>query len=96
MSKDPRLIQAKSDVMDNLQTLQVALDRSISEGMLDYESVYYNELLDLIEDARIVGTWEELMEIISLAKTIEVDIDAWVSFRGGASISLVWPENSPS
>lgn len=92
MSQDPKFAQAKSDTMDNLQILQTALDRALDQGMIDYESTYYNELLDLLEDARIVKTWEELMEIISLAKTIEIDIDAWVSLRGGDSMSLNWPK----
>jgi uncharacterized protein YjgD (DUF1641 family) len=94
MTKDPKFSQAVSDVMDNLQVLQVALNRAVDEGMIDEGSSYYNELLDLLEDARIVKTWEELMEIISLAKTIEVDIDAWVSLRGATSISLSWPSQN--
>lgn len=92
MIRDPKFTQAKSDVIENLEALQMSLDRCVDEGMIDYESKYYNELADLVDDTHIVKTWEELKEIITLAKTIEVDIDGWVAQRGGSSISLDWPE----
>ena len=97
MKKDPQFTKARDDVLDNLDTIQVSLDACVDEGMLDYESAYYNELSDLIEDARIVKTWDELIEIITLAKTLETDIDAWASLHGRTSISLIWPsKQSPN
>lgn len=91
MKKDPELTKAKKDVLDNLDAIQMSLETCVNEGMIDYNSSYYNELSDLIEDARIVNTWEELMEIIALAKTLETDIDAWFSMHGKTTISLPWP-----
>jgi hypothetical protein len=93
--KDPKFTQAKSDVIENLEALQMSLDRCVDEGMIDYESKYYNELSDLVDDTHIVKTWEELREVITLAKTIEMDLDSWVSLRGGSSMSLGWPEREP-
>lgn len=94
MKKDPLFKQATQSVIDNLQALQQRLNRCINEGMLDEGNAYYNELLDLVDDADIVKTWDELNEIITRAKTIEVDIDAWISIRGGTTISMLWPTNS--
>lgn len=96
MKKDPKLVQAKSDVIENLEALQMTLDRCVDEGMVDYDSAYYNELLNLLDETHIITTWEELFEIITLAKTLETDIDAWASIHGRTSISLTWPERPTS
>lgn len=92
MKKDPQLEKAAADVKDNLEALQMSLRRCVNEGMIDEGDAYYNELLDLIDDAEIVTTWDELKEIITRAKTIEVDIDAWLSIRGATTISMLWPK----
>lgn len=91
MKKDPKLKAATQNVIDNLQALQQKLNSCVNEGMLDEGNAYYNELIDLLDDADIVKTWDELMEIIARAKTLEIDIDAWISIRGGTTISLEWP-----
>jgi hypothetical protein len=93
MKKDPKFVQAKSDVIENLEALQLNLNRCVDEGMLDYDSAFYNELSALLEDAHIVKTPEELSEIITLAKTLETDIDAWMSMRGQTTVSLTWPSS---
>jgi hypothetical protein len=91
MTKDKQFSDAKDAVMENLEAIQALLDRCVDEGMIDYESSYYNELSDLLEDAHLVKTWDELIEIITLAKTLEVDIDAWLSIHGRSSVGLSWP-----
>ncbi len=91
MKKDPKFVQATSDVIENLEALQFDLNRCVDEGMLDYGSAYYNELSDLLEEAHIVKTPEELSQIIILAKTLETDINAWKSLRGQTTVSLTWP-----
>ena len=95
MSKDKQLIQAKEDIIDNLEAIQLVLRECESGGMVDFESSYYNELSDLITDARIVKTWDELMEIVTRAKTLETDVDGWLSFHGRTTVSLTWP-NKPA
>ncbi len=91
MKIDPLLRKAADDVIDNLEALKMSLQRCVNEGMLDVGDVYYNELIDLIDDAEIVQNWDELKEIVTRAKTIEVDIDAWLSIRGSTTISMIWP-----
>jgi hypothetical protein len=88
---DPNLKKAAGDVVDNLQALQMLLERCVNQGMIDEGEYYYNELVDLISDGEIVKNWDELAEIITRAKTIEVDIDAWLSLRGNTTISMIWP-----
>jgi hypothetical protein len=92
MKKDPQFVQAIEDVIENLESLRMSLNRCVNEGMIDYESAFYNQINDLIDDAEIVKTWDELIEIITRAKTIEVDVDAWLSVRGSTTISMLWPK----
>lgn len=92
MKRDLQLEKAAQDVKDNLTALQMSLRRCVNEGMIDEGDGYYNELLDLIDDTEILTSWPELGEIISRAKTIEVDIDAWLSIRGATTIAMLWPK----
>lgn len=84
--------KAKKAVLNNLEIIQTSLVQyTEEEGMLDSDDTQYNELLGLIEDAHIIETWDELMEIVSRAKTIETDIDTWLSLHARTSMSLSWP-----
>ena len=64
--------------------------------MIDEGSKYHNEIVDLLDDVHIVETWMELSEIITLAKTLENEVDAWISIRGSSSLSLEWPSTKGS
>lgn len=96
MAKDKDAIlkfaRAKGDTLENLEAIKTSLVRCIEEGMIDEDDAYYNELLGLIDDAHIIDTWEELAEIITKAKTLEIDVAAWLSFHGRTSVSLPWPK----
>jgi hypothetical protein len=92
MAKDPAFVKAKEDVLDNLDAIQLTLVRCVEEGMIDTEDVYYNQILDLIDEATILKTWDELMEVVALAKTLEADVAAWLSYHGRTSVSLPWPK----
>ncbi len=83
--------QAKSTTLENLEVIQTSLIRCVGEGMIDLEDTYYNEILGLIEEAEIVDTWDELMEVITHAKTLENDVAAWLSVHGRTTVSLPWP-----
>jgi hypothetical protein len=60
--------------------------------MIDTSDEYYNELLDLIDDAHIVSTWDELEEIVTKAKALEKGVISWMSLHGRTSLSLPWPK----
>ncbi len=85
-------MEAKQDVVENLEAIQLRLVQNVEQGMVDLDDSFYNELLDLIGDAAIVDSWEELAEIITKGKTLEVDIDAWLSLHGVTTLSLFWPK----
>jgi|GEM_PF-1313688 hypothetical protein len=86
---------AKNAVIENLQALQFNLTRAVDQGMLDDDSNYDNLILTLIDDVEIVDSWPELAEIIFKGKTLEADIDTWLSFHGITTIGLEWPGESP-
>jgi len=88
----PGLFAAKNDVTDNLNAIQLNLTRCVSEGMLDYQDAYYNELSDLIDETDLCKSWDELIEVITKGKTLEIDVAAWLSGHGQNSISLPWPK----
>ena len=89
--KDKVLEKAIQQTIENLETIDYLLNRCVNQGMIDEGSRYHNELVDLQTDAEILTSWEELQELITQAKTREVDIDAWISMRGGSTLGLEWP-----
>jgi len=94
MAKDPKLLEfleAKGDTVDNLKAIKFNLSRCVDEGLIDLEDAYYNQLLMLIDEASLSETWDELMEVVSQAKILEVDVAVWMSNHGQTSISLPWP-----
>ena len=60
--------------------------------MIDADDNYYNELLGLMDETHIAESWDELDEVITKAKTLEIDVAAWLSGHGRTSISLPWPK----
>lgn len=91
MVKDRRFGEAKSETIGNLISIRKNLSRSIEEGMLDPQADHYNELLLLEDEADISKTWDELMEVITKAKILEVEVAAWLSGHGRTSVSFPWP-----
>lgn len=89
--KDRNLLKARNLTIENLGLLKTILDQCTDEGMFDDDAHYYNELIDLKAEAHAVKSWEELIEVIALAKTLEIDIDVWLSRKGRTSLSLEWP-----
>ena len=94
MARSPekkKLSQDKDATLDNLKAIQMTLDECISDGMLDEEDHFYNELLVLLDEAVLVKSEPELNEVISKAMTLEVDIDTWLSMHRYETLSLTWP-----
>lgn len=84
--------EAKETVEENLEAIRLTLVRCIEDGMIDSEDVYYNELIDLLDEASVCETWEALEEVVSQAKTLEIDVASWLSLHGRTSMSLPWPQ----
>ena len=91
MAKDLEFVEAKGDTVENLQAIQVNLERCVAEGMIDLGDEYYNQILALIDEASLSKNWAELMEVVTKAKVLEVDVAVWLAGQGQTSISLPWP-----
>lgn len=83
--------KVRREVLDNLETIQARVSLCVEAGMQDPGAHYYNELVDLIAEASEAEDWALLEEVIAEAKTIEKEVDAWLSFQGQTSVSLFWP-----
>lgn len=92
MSADSNFISSKKELIENLDALKLSLIRCVDAGMIDLEDHYYNEVLDLLDEARVVSSWEELEEVVQIGKTLEVDIAAWLSLHGRTTVSFEWPQ----
>jgi hypothetical protein len=88
--------EEQKEVLKNLEILQSSLVQCLEEGMKDNDAEYYNELLGFIDDAQLVKEWDELVELISRAKNLEIDIAAWLARNGRTTMSLTWPSHKPS
>ncbi len=94
MAKEPKILdflEAKGDTVDNLKEIKQSLISCVDEGMVDLGDEYYNQLLVLLDEATISRTWDELAEVISKAKILEIDVAVWLANHGRTSLSLPWP-----
>lgn len=94
MAKDPsrlQFLEAQETTSENLEAIKTVLSGCVEEGMTDPNADYYNELLLLIDEAAISRTWDELMEVVTKAKTLEIDVAAWLAGKGRTTISFPWP-----
>lgn len=85
------LSDLKASVMEIFESLQAKLDQAVELGFSDEEQVYYNGISTLMDDIRVISSWDELAEIIYKGKSFEEDIDAWMSLKGYTTIGLEWP-----
>lgn len=86
-----QLSKDKKDTIDNLKAIQMILSECVDEGMMDVDDTFYNEINDLIDEAHLIKAKEELAEVVTKAKTLEIDIDAWLSIHRKETSSLSWP-----
>jgi hypothetical protein len=84
-------LNTKEDVLNKLVILHFNLKKCVEIGMIDNDSDIYNNIDDIIDLVKAVDTKEELEEVITQAKTIERQIDIWLSSQGQTTISISWP-----
>lgn len=92
MGKDLQFIESKGDVVQNLEAIELNLLQFSNEKTIAFKNAFYDQILDLIEEARNASSWHELADIISKAKILEIDIASFLSRHGQASMSLPWPK----
>ena len=82
----------KKQVIENLKCLQDNLGSCEEIGMLDEHETIYNEIVDLLDEARGSETISDLSEIITNARVIETNIDSWLSNTGISNTEIIWPQ----
>ncbi len=92
MARDRQFHLDQESVLKNLEELQISLNACVSEGMIDLDDGYYNELLGLIEDARISKGKDQLKEAIDRARSLEIEMAAWLAHQGKTTVSRLWPK----
>ncbi len=80
----------KEDTIVNLETIRMTLNECIDEGILDEDSDVYNELIELIDQAKLIKTYPELADVIAKAKKIETGVDGWLSRKLRETVSISW------
>ena len=93
-SRSNEFVRDKKDTIINIEAIQVTLNECVNEGMLDEGGQFYNELIELLDEARMIKTYPELAEVITKAKNLETDIDAWLSMKRRETLSIAWPKIS--
>jgi hypothetical protein len=86
----------KKRVIHCLNTMKLLLDSCIADGMIDSNARFHNELIDFLAEAHIAQSDAELQEVITQARCLEMDFDAWLSHKGLVTLSLEWPNPSQS
>ena len=88
---EKKLIDFKEDILNNIEILRYNYERSIEANMKDPESALYNKIENIIERTNSANSYRALEKTISVAKTIEMQIDNWLISIGQSTISLSWP-----
>lgn len=87
-----KFLQVKEDVLNRLEDIRFGIIECEDKGMEDLDSVLYNEMLNLIQEAETIDNYEELSMIIIRAQAIEKNIDTWIANQGGDTLNINWPE----
>lgn len=88
------LLEAKANVAENFEALELKLDQAVDLGFIDEGQAYYNAMDTLLDNAKIAESWDELAAVIDQGKTLEEDLDTWLSLKGYTTIGLQWPRGS--
>lgn len=89
--KDHAIERARTEILENLESIQISLIRCVDEGMVDLGNERYNEILGLIEEAHLANNRDDLQEVITRSRAFERDIAAWLARRGRTTVSMAWP-----
>ena len=63
VAKDLHFVETKGDIIENLEAIEINLVQCSDEKMFDFQHIYYNQILDLIENTQNATTWAELIEM---------------------------------
>ncbi len=86
-----QLKKNKKLLFKNITTLRDTLQTCVDGGLLDMDSVFYNQLEELEEETHTSEDPNELEEIIERARTCEQQLCSFYDNMGFSTTSLDWP-----
>lgn len=90
---DPKLIKKhKKRLIKNVITLRNTLDACLDAGLVDFESVFYNQLESLEEEIHASENVYELKELSGQGQNFEKQLCVLYDNAGLSTTNLDWPE----
>jgi len=95
-NKEEKFLEAKEDILNNLANLELVVSKlEDQEILIDDSSEFYNQIDDLINNAKTLNTPSELEMVIERAKTFEIKLDVFLAENGISSTEIIWPDLTP-
>jgi hypothetical protein len=89
---EKELLDLKEKILNNISILMSNYQSCIDANMKDPNSSFYNKIESLIEQVNATEDKMALSEIIMEAKTIESQLDIWITSQGQSTLNISWPD----
>ncbi len=85
------LKKQKKQLLKNISILRNTLDDCLDAGMVDFESIFYNQLEELEEEIHASENIQELIELIGRGQIFEKQLCVLYDNAGLSTTNLDWP-----
>jgi len=89
---EKELLDLKEKILNSISILMSNYQNCIDANMKDPNSSLYNKIESLIEQVNAIEDKMALSEVIIEAKTIEMELDRWITSQGQSTLNILWPD----
>lgn len=89
---EKELLDLKEKILNSISILMSNYQNCINANMKDPNSSLYNKIESLIEQVNAIEDKMALSEVIIEAKTIEMELDIWITSQGQSTLNISWPD----
>ena len=89
---EKELLDLKEKILNSISILMSNYQNCIDANMKDPNSSLYNKIESLIEQVNAIEDKMALSEVIIEAKTIEMELDRWITSQGQSTLNISWPD----
>ena len=93
-TKEEKFLEAKEDILNSLANIEISVSQLEEQNILNDSSEFYNQIDDLIENAKVLNNPSELDMVIDRAKVLEKKLDVFLAEKGVSSMEINWPDLS--
>ena len=93
-TKEEKFLEAKEDILNSLANIEISVSQLEEQHILNDSSEFYNQIDELIENAKVLNNPSELDMVIDRAKVLEKKLDVFLAENGISSIEINWPDLS--